>query len=224
MNKFSKFFSALFLALFTYSAHAVTTIPLPISEDYPLRLGGAITESTTFSPFAMTNLGGLVGVIYAFGGGFEGGFQVRGGVISPQLFDSAFKTEGQLAGDAVLRYLGNVTDVFYLGLSGKFGYSYTFDRENITKASNITAAVGVAFGLMYETWTIYAKPEIEFGRRSNPDDEVFGSLVGLGGAVGAIVKIGGPRLYLEITPKSTDIASTQNTFAIDVEFGVAFDM
>ena len=224
MNKVSKLFAALLIALFTYGANAVTTIPLPISEEYPLRLGGGIVESNTFSPLAMTNLSGLVGIIYAFGGGFEGGFQIHGGVVSNKLFDSTEKTEGRIAGDAALRYLGNVTEVFYLGLPGRFGYAYTFDRETITQASNIIAAVGVSFGLMYDSWTIYVKPELEFGGRSSLDDEVFGSLVGLGGAVGVLVKIGGPRLYLELTPKSSDISSSQNTFALDVELGVAFDM
>jgi len=215
---------ALSLALFGLSASAVSTIPVPIPEDMPLRLGLAVKETNSFVPLAVNHLGGILGVAYGFGGGFEGGFQIRGGANSDALFQSLTPPTWNLGGDVVLRYLGNVTDVFYLGLQGRVGYNYMFGSATFTAGSNVTAGVGIPFGFMFgDAFALYLMPELEFGNRAAADTSVFGSLVGLGGAIGGYLCLGGPKLFLEVKPKTRNLSDAWNTFGMDVMLGIAFE-
>lgn len=213
------------LLLLSLSAKAVTLIPVPISEDYPLRLGVAVKESNSFSPSSLRHLGGVAGLAYGFGGGFEGGFQVRSGINSDRLFQSGSTSNWSLGGDGMLRYLGSVTEIFFLGLQGRVGYDYAFDRANITDASTVTAGVAVPFGLTFsEAFSLYLMPEIEFGNRKATDTSVFGSLVGIAGAVGGYFQFGSVAIYAEVRPKASDLSDTANSFGMDAQLGLAFDL
>jgi hypothetical protein len=243
MNKMRNVFAAVSLVLFACTASGVATIPVPILEDQPLRVGAQATASATFSPFALQRLDGILGAAYAFGGGFEGGFNFRaggiacalpacpGGQASPMLFDSAYQTDTVIGGDMVLRYLGNVTefgnarDSLYLGLQAQVGYDYTFNQNSIATASNVTAAVGVPLGIIFGSVAVYVMPEIDFGRRLSTTDGVFGSAVGLGGAVGTYISFGMVQTYLEVKPKSLNISDSSATnFAMDATLGLALEI
>lgn len=221
------FFCALVLSVIAISASAVSNIPVPISEDNPLRLGGAAQTSFLFSPLAFQYLGADVGLAYAFGGGFEGGFSIRGGVTSDELFQTGHTNNGILGADVMLRYLGNLSDSFYMGLQGRVGYDYTFGMVDITAGSNITAAVGLPFGITFggQVISLYLMPEINFGQKDpNSTDGVFGSLVGFGAAIGTYVCLGTPKIYAQVKPKTLNIAATSNNWAMDAEIGLAFEI
>jgi hypothetical protein len=226
MNRMKSLFVVFSLSLFTMNASAVTTIPVPISEDEPLRFGAAIRTSAAFSPFAIQELTGIAGLAYGFGGGFEGGFQIRSGGNSGKLFAAGYVTSTELGGDLMLRYLGNVGDSFYLGLQGRFGYDYTFGQPSLINASNVTASVGLALGVSFSRLiSVYVMPEIDFGRRANRTEGAFGSLVGLGASVGMYVCLGFPKLYFEVKPGTKDIGNkVPNAFVMDASLGLAFEI
>lgn len=227
IRKFVSLFSIVLFFLASM-ADAVSMIPVMISEDTPTRIGVSVVESTSFSPLAINNLYGVLGLAYGFGGGFEGGFQFRGGVKSDKLFDPNATTNWLLGGEAQIRYLGNITDFLYIGLQGGFGYTYTFGLANITQGSGLSATVGVPLGLSFSDnkYVVYAMAEFRFGGKTAAlPEEVFGSLVGLGGAFGTYIYVGGPSIYAEIRPGTTDISQNQNnTFVLDATVGIAFDL
>ena len=66
---------------------------------------------------------------------------------------------------------------------------------------------------------------MDFGRRAaNSTDGVFGSLVGFGAVIGAYVCLGTPKIYMEVKPKTLNIANTSNNWAMDASLGLAFEI
>lgn len=212
------------IALVALNSAAQTTIPVPISEDTPLRLGASVSTSTIVSPFSFRRLEGILGVAYGFGGGFEGGFNLRGGGVSQgRLFQTDSVTNSFVGADMMLRYLGNITGGFYMGLQASVGYDFIFAQPDITSASNLVAFVGIPVGVTFGIVSVYAMPVIDFGRRQNPAEGIFGSLVGLGGAIGSYVTFGFTSIYLEVKPKAQNI-SASDSFALEGSLGLAFEI
>lgn len=231
MTRMKSLFLSLFVSVFALTASAMPNIPVPISEDYPLRLGAALKTGAGFSPFAFQELTGIVGVGYGFGGGFEGGFQFRSGGNSQRIFTEGYATTTELGGDLFLRYLGTVADVFYLGLQGRFGYDYTFGQPSITNASSVTASVGIPFGFILSPIIyVYAMPEVDFGRRAALSEGAFGSLVGFGASVGVFICLGSPKIFFEVKPKTVNISNIPITtgapdgFVLEATLGMAFEI
>lgn len=244
MKKFrSQIVASLAVALFAVSASANFT-PVPTKEEAPLRLVFGITEANSFDPLAMQNLGGNLSLVVGLGSGFDFGARIHGGVNNaypedlskPGLFKPGYAFGGDVGGDIMLRFLGNVSDAFFMGIQASGGYTYMFGRTPVaqttalTDASNITVTAGLVFGFNFaDVVNLYLYPAFEGGRRDGtvPDNgKVWGSLYGASVAVGTWIDMGGTNLVLEAKPRlyNWSAAGDAKSYGMEATVGLGWDI
>ena len=237
MKKNMTLLLSLFTILFAISATAEGNfIPVPTSEEAPLRLFVGLDGNGGFSPYLLKHIQGGGSVVYGVGSGFDVGFTLHGGVsngahASTQgLFVDGNMGTGIVGADFMLRFLGNVTEMFFMGIQATVGYKYDWSGANFAEASSVPVTAGIAFGLSFtDVVQIYLFPQFNFGGRGADDStKIWGSQVGMSAAVGAWINMGGTKLVIQARPGWETIFNLGNfdsqNFCLDGLIGLAWDM
>jgi hypothetical protein len=231
--------ASLVVALAAMSASATFT-PVPTKEEAPLRLVVGVTEGNTFAPAGLQNLGAFGSLVIGVGSGFDVGFRVHGGVNNssgantPGLFQTGVVYGGYVGGDVMLRFLGNVTDAFFMGVQASGGYTYMFNRPALpagrtaaSDASLIPVTAGLVFGFTFaDAASIYLYPAFELGRKNMTDNGVWGSLYGMSIPLGTWIDLGGTNLVIEAKPRVADVTGfgTAANWGMDATLGLGWDL
>jgi hypothetical protein len=223
--------------LFSISATAEGNfIPVPTLEEAPLRVFAGFDVDGAFSPYQFNHMQGVGSVVYAVGSGFDVGFALHGGVSNHQgLFMANNKAYGLFGADFMLRFLGNVTEMFFMGMQATVGYDYNMAGANMTLASCIPVSAGLAIGLSFaDSVQIYLFPQFNFGGKgsdltvSTTNDAMWGKEIGMSSAVGAWINMGGTKLVIEARPAWKTIYDIGNfksdNFSMNGLMGLAWDM
>lgn len=201
-------------------------VPVPILEDYPARISFGVTSNFQFDPkFRLSEFGGNLGVAYSFGGGFEGGLQLQGGANDDYLFSGSTPV-WNIGGTAMLRFLGSVSDIFYVGLQGAYTYDYWFvDNSTFQRNSRMRLSIGMPFGItMCEAGSVYLMPAIELGdKKVGEIDQVWGTDVGGSLAAGLYIDVGGPKVMFEVKPHLL-FSDAARSVGMSAQAGIAFEM
>ncbi len=239
MKKNMSVLLSLISILFALSATAEGNfIPVPTVEEAPLRLFGGIDSNVGFDSFRLNHLQGAGSVVYGVGSGLDVGFALHGGVINNSgLFMTGNAAKGLVGADVMLRFLGNITDMFFMGLQATVGYSNDMTFADLKLASSIPTAVGLAMGLsLADVVQLYVFPQFNFGGKTaaeqKPDDiknaVVWGSQIGMSAAIGAWVNMGGTNLVIEARPEWASVQDLGNfksdNFSTNVLVGLAWDL
>jgi hypothetical protein len=235
MKKTTNVLSAVFAAFMATGSFANNMqAPVPLSEEIPLRVAIGILPATNFDQF--TGLNGGLSFTHFIGAGVEWGLSAKGGATSNALFNGGDVNWG-LRPDLMLRFLGGVTDWFYMGVQVDVGMDFTFTGTNQGPLT-VTAGIPFTFGVGDGAW-LFLFPSAEFGNRKVVDannvvtptspesDRIFGSAIGVNLQAGFMVDLGGASLFVEGKPRFNDVTFVNSSpNSIDAEFalGVAFDL
>ena len=170
--------------------------PVPTNEGAPLRIMANVQGQMGWDPFQLRQLQGGLGAVYGVGMGFDVGAVVNfGGMNKAGMFNSAAASADSLnlGGDVMVRLLGNVTEMFYLGLQATGGLHYDFSESaDFNTAASTPVTVGFALGLsLADTVNVYLYPEMHFGGKATGEEKnLWGTDIGLSVALGTMVNVG----------------------------------
>lgn len=203
--------------------------PVPLTEDSPSRVYLGATGGIHKAPesYSLGNLGGRLVLNHYLGAGFEVGLGLRGGADSGGVLFGSGATNYVGGADLMLRFLGGVTDSFYLGVQTQVGYLHTFNNGMLDKMGAFEVEVGLPFSFGFgdnAAW-LYVMPTISFHDFEKQEDAASTSLGFTTGAylsVGTYINIGGPWLVLEATPKWLSMSELSDV-GFEFSVGFAFD-
>jgi len=220
-----RFFHKLALPILLFFSHIAMSsqLPIPVSEDLPLRVNLAPHLTTDWN--GLTLIGGELSSVSLLGKGFEWGTTLRGGVESPKLFADA-PTTPYFGLDAQLRFIGGVSQVFYTGVQAEVGYTHFFSDARISEPGRFLVTVGIplAFSFLDMLW-VYANPTIVLGNKSPAEiveKKFWGSLYGAQSDIGMALDFGSAWFYFQLTPRIWDWNNVVTAFDTDFAVGVAF--
>lgn len=207
--------------------------PVPIKEENVTRLA--------FGPYVDTNytqglqyFNGGFGAAFRLAQGFEAGIELIAGAGNAQGKNMLASPQNQMpgmGGYAMVRYLGGVTELFFLGFELQFGYVNTLPANGKLGVFNIGA--GIPFDFTFgEAASFYFMPEFNVGvtRVTNRtgNSEVVANI---GGEfrVGTLISLGieTVQLMLEVKPKLGSFQSNPPAgfgFSTDYLLGLAFNI
>lgn len=224
--RLQKILIVLTLILNSASANAIF-VPTPVRDGNHWAVDFGADMKMYWDPtFTLRHIGPSVAMSYDWEG-FATGLQVRGGVNDNVngLFRGTTDIKSDLGGDVMARYLFDFCS-FYFGIQTVFGVDYLFDN-NGTVDSNLflNLSFGIPVGLNFGAGTsVYLMPMLELGNRSATDTKVWGTLVSGSIAVGAAIRIGGPSIVLEVTPRIDDFSRVGPTSGVKTFIGLRWEM
>lgn len=246
MKKSSVLLSSLASLLLSTAVFADSGVftPVPTNEGAPLRIMGNVQSQMAFAPsFQLRQLQGAAGVVYGVGMGFDVGAAVHfGGTNVTGMFKGPAPAASvtvaadslNLGGDIMLRLLGNVTEMFYLGLQATGGLHYDFSKSasGFNTAASVPVTVGLALGLSFvDVVNVYLYPEVHFGgKKADAQNELWGTETGLSLAIGTMVNLGDVfGLTLEVKENWNDYRNSFTVWSGDgantqVSLGFVYDM
>jgi len=215
---------------FTTSASSSLFTPVPTNEGAPLRWYVAGFQNNVWSPLQSHQLEALGSVVYSLGSGLDIGLGIHGGTYNHDkgLFTSGTTYNWMVGGDVMLRFLGNVTEIFFVGIQATGGYHYNSEGDTFAEHSHIPVTAGLSLGFnIADVVNLYVFPEANFGGKTAIEDKYWGNQVGLSLAVGAMINLGNANLVLEAKPRFKNYAKwtfKNEDFATDWSVGLAWDI
>ncbi len=224
---------ALVLAFLSLSVMADQgLVPVPLTQDHPIRLEAQVTGITDFV-HGLGGIGGGFAAAFALGSGFEAG--VQGSVV---LTGSGPKIPFYAPGTALVipvgllgmvRYFGHLTDMFHLGFQLQAAYIPAFATNAAIDWSRWAIDAGIPFDFKFgdAAW-FYFMPEFVVHMGRNPDTKKFDANIGGDLRVGTLIALGTPTvsLMLEATPSIDfiDRAHILDSFYTAFTIGVVVDL
>lgn len=206
--------------------------PVPLNDSSPSRVSVAaktgIHRDNGAGSFGLANLLGVFNYNYYLGAGFEFGVGALGGVASEGMLFAGGDMASLGGAELMARYLGAVTDAFYMGVAVQVDYAHNFDAKRIKEIGSFDFGVSLPFTFEFgdrAAW-LYLAPN--FGLRDirkSDDASSFGGLTAdktMAILVGTYIDIGGPSLMIEAQPRWNDV-NKLNDIAVDFALGVVFD-
>ena len=208
---------AICVGLFAFSAMA-DFLPVPVTEGKPLRVQLGASSSNTWQPMQLKEIGGYASAVYGVGGGFDVGFGLQGTGVN-----NSAKYSGVLQGDLMLRFVGTVTDIFFIGLQAVPNFKFNFSSKDMGAHLSAGLPMGVVFP---DVISVYVLPAVELGDRieADPTNTIWGNAIGVSLAAGVGVQWAGLHWVAQAKPWVQDWSNWSKTFRTDFMLGLAMDI